>query len=377
MSIAIPLIAQDLNITNTEMGLVGSALFTTYAFGQFVNGQLGDYLGARVTVTLGILGSALSTFLFGFAGSLNTMIIVWGINGYFQSMGFSPNVKLLGDWFSFEERGPVMGLFGSCYQIGNAVSWLLAGYIASVYNWRYVFWVPSIIFGLSSIIYYWGVRNHDKHDLKTERLSILRTVMLTLGNWDVWVISFSFFFVDVVRYGFFVWVPTFLFEEQNVPIGVVAFKVFIIPLAGSFGAILSGRISKIYFRDNRSILSSILLAILGLASYSYSKIPVDNWILGLALFSLIGFCMYGAHVLIVAIMPIDFSDKGATSSATGFIDGFGYLGAVFVCWFSGWLIDNHNWNWVFNFWVISAFLASLILAPLWNRMYDIECTRKA
>ena len=83
LSIAIPLIMEEFNFTKTQVGSVGSALFFAYAIGQVVNGQLGDLIGARRLVTIGIITSALSNIMFGFAGSLSTMVLVWGINGYY------------------------------------------------------------------------------------------------------------------------------------------------------------------------------------------------------------------------------------------------------------------------------------------------------
>ena len=134
-SIAIPQIIEEFGFTKTELGAVGSALFFAYAIGQVVNGQLGDLIGARRLVTIGIVVSSLSNFIFGFLGSsLISMVLVWGVNGYFQSMGWSPNVKLIGNWFPMKERGKIMGFYGSCYQIGNAVSWLLSGYLAHHYS---------------------------------------------------------------------------------------------------------------------------------------------------------------------------------------------------------------------------------------------------
>lgn len=366
-SIAIPLIINDLGFSRTELGMVGSALFISYAFGQVINGQLGDLFGARKIVTIGIIGSALATLFFGFVGGLTQMVMAWAINGYFQSMGFSPNVKLLGDWFSKEERGAIMGLYGSCYQVGNAVSWILSAYLASKYTWRFLFWVPSIIFGLSSIIYYWAIRDNPIDlEKKIESIGLFNTFKNTIISKEIWLIALSFFFVDVVRYGFFVWAPSFLFEVQKASITTAALKVVIIPIAGSIGAIASGSISKRYLQDRRSLLASILLVLLGIMAYMYPQIPASNWVLGLVVFAFIGFCTYGAHVIIVAAMPIDFSVKGGTASATGFIDGFGYLGAVTVSWVSGWLIDNYGWTASFNFWIISAFIAAFLLIPLWN-----------
>lgn len=366
-SLAIPQIIEEFGFTKTELGAVGSALFAMYAIGQFVNGQLGDLLGARRLVTIGIIFSALANLAFGFAGGLVTMMIVWGINGYFQSMGWSPNVKLIGNWF-VKDRGKVMGFFGSCYQVGNAGSWLLAGYLASNHGWRYVFWVPSVIFGLSSIMYYVAIRdNPDNPTEKVKSIGLKATLKGTIISKEIWLIALAFFFVDIVRYGFFVWAPTFLFEVQNATISSASLKVAIIPIAGSLGAIMSGWISQQYLKNRRAIVASILLACLGIFSWLYLIIPINMWELGLFTFVLIGFCTYGSHVTMVATMPVDFSIKGGSASAAGFIDGFGYLGATIVSIVSGILIDNFGWDYAFGFWILSAFIASVLLLPLWRR----------
>ena len=59
MSIAIPGIMEEYGISKTAVGGVLTALFTMYAIGQFVNGQLGDKLGAKRLVSIGIISSAI------------------------------------------------------------------------------------------------------------------------------------------------------------------------------------------------------------------------------------------------------------------------------------------------------------------------------
>ena len=367
-SIAIPGIISEFGYTKTELGAVGSALFFAYAIGQVINGQFGDLIGARRLVTIGIIVSSISNFIFGFLGGIVQMMIVWGINGYFQSMGWSPNVKLIGNWFPLKQRGKIMGIFGSCYQVGNALSWLLSGFLASNYGWRYVFWIPSLIFGLSSIMYYWAIRDNPNNvSEKLDSIGLRNTLKETLNNKWIWFVSFSFFFVDIVRYGFFVWAPSFLFEVQNAPITVASLKVAIIPIIGSLGAVISGWITQRFMSDRRGFIASILLFLLGIFSWIYPLIPVDLWIHGVLCFAIIGFCTYGSHVLMVATMPVDLSKKGCSASATAFIDGFGYLGATVVSIVSGWLIDNYGWSVSFTFWIISAFIAGLLLIPLWKK----------
>jgi len=140
MSVAILGIIGEYGYSKTILGSVGSALFVTYAIGQFTNGQLGDKFGARKLVTIGIIASALANIAFGFSTAILAMIVLCAINGYFQATGWPLNIKTLANWFSLGERGKITGLYGSCYQVGNALSWLLAGYLAENYGWRFVFW---------------------------------------------------------------------------------------------------------------------------------------------------------------------------------------------------------------------------------------------
>jgi len=140
MSVAIPGITEEFGISKTAIGWVLTALFIAYAIGQFVNGQLGDKFGAKKLVTLGLLGSAVLNLIFGFTGNfLAGMILIWALNGFFQSMGWAPTVKIVSNWFPIHKRGMAAGILGSSYQIGNVVSWALAGFIVGSLGWRWAF----------------------------------------------------------------------------------------------------------------------------------------------------------------------------------------------------------------------------------------------
>jgi len=132
MSIAVPGIMDEFGYSRTMMGGIMTALLIAYAAGQFINGQLGDKFGARRLITFGILVSALLNIAFGFSPGITVMIAIWALNGYFQSMGWAPSVKTIANWFPPKVRGKMGGLLGSSYQIGNAYSWALAGFVTGL-----------------------------------------------------------------------------------------------------------------------------------------------------------------------------------------------------------------------------------------------------
>ena len=160
-----------------DFGKVLTSLTIFYAIGQFVNGQLGDRFGTRRISSLGALGSVLMnlcvfalTLLAGPAGpdhsrTLTLLIVFWGANGFFQSMGWGPMVRLMAHWFPTEGRGKLMGLLGTCYQLGAAAASLLAIFLTGDLvkrlggDWRIVFLVPSLIFGAVSLGFFLVVRD--------------------------------------------------------------------------------------------------------------------------------------------------------------------------------------------------------------------------
>jgi len=385
MSIAMPGIMDEFGISKTEMGGVLTALFSAYAIGQFVNGQLGDKLGARKIITIGILSSALLNIIFGFStGILILMMLIWALNGYFQSMGWSLSVKTIANWFPLKKRGKASAVLGTSYQVGNAASWVLAGLVIGALGWRYGFWIPALIFIAVAIFWYNRARNAPEEvglatieedesgkKLKGEvrndnHLGFRYTCKQCLMNPRIWIVALGLFFLNIVRYGFLSWAPTYMFEVQKATISTAAYKAIAIPVAGSVGAIYAGWLSDKKFQSRRAPMAVIMLLMLSIASFLYPQVPTGDWVLSLILLMVIGFMLYGPHVLMVTTMPMDYGTRKAAASAAGFIDGWGYIGAAITGVASGWLIDNFGWNAAFNFWIVSAICTAVLMAMLWN-----------
>lgn len=390
LSIALPDIMKEFNCCKAEVGAIASAMFIAYAIGQFINGQLTDRFGARKLVTLGIFVSVLMNIIFGFSTVLNVMMILWFVNGYFQAMGWPGVIKTMANWFPIKTRGKISGLFGSCYQIGNALSWLLAGYLTSHYGWRTAFWVPAIIFAGVGVMFYISSRNTPesiclpsieeyeaqkesnttttevKCAAKEEYLGFKYTLKQTVGNPKVWLVGLSFMCLDVIRYGFLLWAPTYMFEQQGATISQAAWKAVALPLAGTLGAITAGWLTDKFFGSRRAPVIAIMLTFLGIFSLIYPKIPAHNWILSMVCLLVIGFMTYGPHVLMVGTVAMDFGTRKGAASAAGFIDALGYVGATLTGVGTGWLIDHYGWNSAFYFWVIAAFLGAILSAVLWK-----------
>ncbi len=384
MSIAIPGIMEEFGYSKTLLGGILTCLFATYAIGQFINGQLGDKFGARRFISLGLLCSGILNILFGFTNIFTAMMLIWGLNGYFQSMGWAPSVKTVANWFPPERRGKMSGLLGTTYQIGNAYSWALSGFVVGLLGWRWAFWVPGIIVIISALHWFLRGRNAPEEvglptieeeagevekEFKVRRdhhLGFSYTLTTVLKNHRIWLVALGLFALNIVRYGFMGWAPTYMFEVQKAAISTAAYKAIAIPVAGCLGAIFAGFISDRFFQSRRAPIAVIMLFLLGLSAWLYPKISAGNWVLSLLCLLFIGFMTYGPHVLMVGTVAMDFATRKAASSAAGFIDCFGYIGAALTGVGSGFLVDRFNWDAAFYLWITAALLAALLMAFLWN-----------
>ncbi|MFH1850923.1 MAG: MFS transporter [Candidatus Neomarinimicrobiota bacterium] len=384
ISVALPSIMEEFNLTKTNLGVVLSALFAMYAIGQFVNGQLGDKLNSRRIITVGLLTSAVLNIFFGFTGGIiGLMVVIWGLNGYFQSMGWGPTVKAMANWFPHKVRGKISGRLGTSYILGGALSWVLAGTIIKYFNWRFTFWLPSLIMAGLAIHWYLRARNAPEEiglpsleeqeqgiarteAIADEHIGFKETLKITLGNPYIWFAAFGLFGLNIVRYGFMSWAPTYMFEEQGATISLAAYKAVAFPVAGGLGAIVAGWASDKLFQNRRAPVAVIMLLLLAVFCYLYRIVPGENWVISLILLLFIGFLTFGPHVLIVGALPADLGSRKAASSVTGFIDAMGYVGASLTGVGTGFLIEKYSWDAAFYFWIFGAIFAAFMLIYVWK-----------
>lgn len=83
-------IVDDGVFTETQLGIIGSCLFFVYAAGKMANGFLADRCNVRRFMSVGLLLTALVNLVLGFTSSFIVFALLWGLNGWFQSMAHRP-----------------------------------------------------------------------------------------------------------------------------------------------------------------------------------------------------------------------------------------------------------------------------------------------
>src|SRR5204862_7134120 len=107
-----PLDAGGLGLDSAEIGLILAAGKVAYGIGQLLNGQLAERFSPRQLLAIGMFFSAALNVLFGLSTGFYFLLFVWAMNGYCQSLGWPPTVRVVGNWGPVLRRGQAVGIIG-------------------------------------------------------------------------------------------------------------------------------------------------------------------------------------------------------------------------------------------------------------------------
>lgn len=356
----------------TQLGIIGSALLFAYAIGKFVNGFLADHSNIKRFMAAGLLVSTLANLTMGVVGLFGSgagfvgnaaipstavfviFAIMWGINGWSQSMGAAPAIIALSRWFPLSRRGTFYGFFSASHNIGEWLSFIFVGSIVAVSGWQWGFFgaaiagaigIIIILFlmhdtpeskGLPSIEVLTGEKVEDKK--KDDSAGYAQKVALKTPA--VWILALASAFMYISRYSLNSWGILFLQEEKGFELADATFIISINALLGIVGTVLAGWMSDVLFKGDRkmpALVSGIMLSI----SYALFVYGGNEYWVNIASMVLFGIAIGVLIAFLGGLMAIDVVPRKATGAALGIVGCASYIAAGIQDVVSGWLIDKN------------------------------------
>lgn len=375
-----------LGLSSEQVGWILAALKMAYGLGQLVNGQLSEHFRPRLLLAIGMFGSAILNVIFGLSAGFFFLLFVWASNGYCQSLGWTPCMRVIGNWIPVTRRGKVLGIIGTGYQITLGLTYVIASQAVEWFGWRGALYVPSAMLAACGIAMLFLLQENPPESAETaskgstdvkappvvQRGSFKENVYLTLFNPGLWLLGISLGLLNACRYGFLDWGITHLLEVQETTIGKSGLKYCLIAPGAAAGAFLSGWATDRYFNSRRAPVICGLLVFLGILTLLYEAVArnTEAWagVVLCVLLVLIGFCIYGPQVLLVGTAPADLAHRGTTAAAAGFVNFMGYMGAATGDVVTGYFSESAHGGWQLAIWIWAgwAFAAAGCVALLWN-----------
>ncbi|AJY76970.1 MFS transporter [Paenibacillus beijingensis] len=144
-NIVLPQIRDEFDLTTSEVSWMSSAYTLIYAIGSVTYGKLADRYRLKNLLTFGLL-------LFAFGSLIGLFSQTFGMVLFgrcLQAMGAAvvPATAMLIPvrYFAPERRGAAIGTATVGMALGNALAPVIAAFVVSVTNWRWLFALPLLI----------------------------------------------------------------------------------------------------------------------------------------------------------------------------------------------------------------------------------------
>jgi MFS family permease len=149
LGMLLPAMANSLDLTYSQMGLISTSNFVGYLLAVLVCGFLATRIGSRLLIFLSLLLVAVSMLLVSRADSFITVALFYTLTGMGSGAANVPMMALVAAWFTSRQRGKAAGLI----VIGSGFAILLSGKLIPYLNrlgdasdgWRLSWLVLGII----------------------------------------------------------------------------------------------------------------------------------------------------------------------------------------------------------------------------------------
>ena len=176
----LPRIQEDLNLSNSEGGLLATVFLLGYFVTSPLFGMLGDRMPRKYLIAAGVATWSIATVASGLSDSLVTLIIARAFVGIGEASYATLAPTIIDDISPPEKKGRMLAIFFVAIPIGSAAGYLLGGYVQKVWGWREAFFIgggPGIVLALLCLALV-----EPKRKLQTARDATMLSIMRALAK---------------------------------------------------------------------------------------------------------------------------------------------------------------------------------------------------
>lgn len=243
-SVVIPLIREDLALSDAELGLISSVLVWTYGVLVPVAGFVGDRWSKKGIISFSLLFWSTATVLTGLCSTVTQFILLRGVATGGGEAFYAPPANALISEHHKKTRSIALSIHQTAVYAGIILSGFIAGYIAERFGWQKAFYC----FGAFGIILALIISRRFRSDrpviVKSERISFRYTLAEILSKPTIMLLTIGFACMVFVNVGYLTWMPSFLVEKFDLKLSEAGFSSMFYHHIGAFiGVIIGGTLS--------------------------------------------------------------------------------------------------------------------------------------
>jgi len=239
------LIQPDLHLSDTQLGLLGTAFLLVYAIAVLPAGTFADRSRRTGLLSGGIAFWSLATLLTGFTQSFGQIFAARALLGIGESTYSPASTTLIADSYPIERRGRMMSWWGTASLVGVFLGFAIGGIVGEQFGWRAAFFctaIPGLIVAGLARLLREPMRGANEN-LKNagDQLSLGATIRYLLGipslRASIVAQVLAYFIIGGVGF----WVPYYMsqrFNEDAATAGVLAGGMIVV--GGGIGTVIGG-----------------------------------------------------------------------------------------------------------------------------------------
>ncbi len=358
-SSVIPSLISGNVLSENLIASVSSAFFICYGLGQIVSGIIGDRLDTKYMVFCGVLLSSISNILIFFFHSYPLLLTLWAANGLFQSLVWSPILKLASLQYDEETKDKFGMQMSTTVPVGTVLSYAVSLITMLFLPWKYVFLVCGVILAAVSFVWLFGTGKlhlNGKDTAKKEPIKLGKSVKILICG-GVPVLLIPIIVQGTLKDSVTQWVPEFFSSQFGSGVSFSLLLTMILPIINVSGAFIAEKVNnKLHSEAKTSAVffaASFVFLIILFISAGKSLI--------LSLISMVAVtnCMFAVNVMLITIVPLRFAKHGNVSTAAGILNATAYIGCAAMNQVAGELLQSKTWNSVIIFWLALSVIATL------------------
>ncbi|AIJ47659.1 putative sulfoacetate transporter SauU [Comamonas sp. PE63] len=284
LSVAMPMIAKEFDLSPAMQGLLLSSFFWTYAFMQIPGGMLADKYGPRSVIAGATLGWGLFQTIAAFTTGWFSLLLTRLGLGAAEAPIYPAGGKLNGIWMSQNERGRGATLLDGGAPLGAALgAIIIAGLIAFFGSWRISFVVAGVGTMIAGYFAWSYIRNHPREhsgvneaearhieaahaeDARADAGTSKGKLLDFFKYRSVWGMFFGWMCFNALFYGLLTWMPTYLSKVHGMDIKAMGGALFAMFFSGFVGEMIGGWIAD-KWREKGGNQATVLRTLFGIAS---------------------------------------------------------------------------------------------------------------
>ncbi len=356
LSIANPLIRQELGLSIADMGLLLSAFLWAYAFAQLPGGALVDRIGPHRLLAAGLGVWSLAQAAAGFVTSFWQFSIARIFLGLGEAPMFSSAVRVVRDWYCVRDRGLATGTWNATSSLGPAIAPPILTVLMLAFGWRWMFGIMGVA-GLGvAAAWYLLYRDPKEASFTAEETTYLtdgegrgRDSPVTMAEWlhlfrfrTTWGLVLGFFGVVYMGWLYLAWLPGYLEMQRHMSIprtGLIAAIPFAFGVVGSIGGgWIADRLMKHGFSAVNSRKIPVIVGLLGMVVFTVVAAETPSAFLAVAAIS--AALMFGASASGMSWALSSVAAPANCTASLGAIQNFGgYLGGALAPTVTGFIVQ--------------------------------------